>query len=237
MRGSNVNIEKPKNSDRIKQIQMLAIVGIVAVVALIAVVIFQSSTAGGAAGNYGDVAQERTEDGAFILGNPEAPITIVLFEDFLCPHCQNYQPQVKTFINDYVFTGKARVEFRMVVAVDPTYSTLAFQLAECSNELKPNSFWEAHDTLFSLASTRRFNEQVARDFATRMEIPYTDLLTCTGTASQFQADNVVAQAAGVRGTPTVGYRINGGEIQFQPLPQQPTAEDLALLVEAYSAAQ
>ena len=36
---------------------------------------------------YAGIPRDRTEDGAFILGFEEAPVTLVVFEDFLCPHC------------------------------------------------------------------------------------------------------------------------------------------------------
>src|SRR4051794_33993937 len=41
---------------------------------------------------YSDIPQSRTEDGAFVLGDPDAPITIIEFLDWGCPHCQAYKP-------------------------------------------------------------------------------------------------------------------------------------------------
>lgn len=220
--------EKRKNSDSARQIQILIAALAVAVIAVIGVIVFQFNQGSGTVGDYADVPQSRTEDGAFVLGNPEAPITVVLFEDFLCPHCQDYQPEVKRFVSEYVLTGKAQLEFRMIVAVDPTYSRLAFSLAECSEQLKPNSFWNAHDELFRSASMRRFSEQSARDFAETMGLAYSDLLDCAETANQWTADGELGQTVGVRGTPTVGIRVNGGDIQV--IPGQPTAEELGAFV-------
>ena len=57
---------------------------------------------------FADIPQSRTEDGAFVLGDPDAPVTIVEFADFMCPHCQAYQTTVNRFIEQYVATGQAK---------------------------------------------------------------------------------------------------------------------------------
>gem|GEM_PF-6126817 len=41
---------------------------------------------------FASLPQSRTEDGGFVVGKPEAPITIVEFVDYACPHCQTYRP-------------------------------------------------------------------------------------------------------------------------------------------------
>src|SRR5215207_4842489 len=37
-----------------------------------------------------ELHRERLSDGGFIIGDPDAPITIVEFADWACPHCQDY---------------------------------------------------------------------------------------------------------------------------------------------------
>src|SRR6188474_1184283 len=54
---------------------------------------------------YADIPFSRTEDGAPVLGNPDAPITIIEFADFACPFCQRYEPTMQEFIQEYVATG------------------------------------------------------------------------------------------------------------------------------------
>src|SRR5688572_1885482 len=44
---------------------------------------------------YADIPFSRTVDGAPVLGDPDAPITIVEFADFACPPCQRYQPTME----------------------------------------------------------------------------------------------------------------------------------------------
>jgi len=166
---------------------------------------------------YSEIPQARTEDGAFVLGDPDVPITIIEFADFLCPHCQEYEPTIQRFIREYVATGKARLEFRSLPAVDPTYSPIAARLAECSAELKPGSFWEAHDTLFDIAMRTRFGSESPRAFAEAMDLNYSDVLDCIREADQVTTDVELAQEMGVQGTPAIMVRYDDNEpewIQF-----------------------
>src|SRR5690606_690163 len=101
---------------------------------------------------YEDIPQSRTEDGAFVLGDPDAPVTIVEFADFMCPHCQNYETTVHDFIEQYVTTGQARFEYRLYPIVHPTYSVFTAQIAECADVQRDGAFWASHDLLYDLAS-------------------------------------------------------------------------------------
>ncbi len=150
--------------------------------------------------------QERLEDGGFILGDPDAPITIVAFEDFLCPHCQQYESTLKQIIEEYVATGQARFEYRMFTIVNPTFSPLSAQLVECAEELQPGSFWEAHDVMFNITSSSNFAANGARRFAQEMGLNYSDLLACTEDANQYQVDSELANQLGATGTPSVFVR-------------------------------
>ena len=103
------------------------------------------------AGRYAGLKTFRRQDGGFVLGEPDAPVTIVAFEDFLCPHCQNYQPNLDSFIEDYVRTGGAQLEFRFYPLVNPQYSTAMAKTAECVAAQDLTRFWDAHDLLFEFA--------------------------------------------------------------------------------------
>ena len=56
---------------------------------------------------FDEIPQSRTEDGAFLLGNPDAPVTIILFSDFICPACLEYYPSIRAFMDVYVEPGYA----------------------------------------------------------------------------------------------------------------------------------
>src|SRR4051812_21621616 len=98
--------EKTKNSSR--DTQQMLIIGIVvaAVVVAVLAILISSSGTRGVSVDYSKIPQGRTDDGAFILGDPAAPVTVMAFEDFLCPHCQDYQSVITRFIKEQVATGK-----------------------------------------------------------------------------------------------------------------------------------
>lgn len=228
---------KNGNSDQ----QKLIIIGGVIVAAIIVAIGFivlssQSSFSSGSV-DYSQIPQERQPDGGFVLGNPDAPVTIVAFEDFLCPHCQQYNPTVEKFISQYVATGMARFEYRFLPAVDPTYSALSAKFAECADILEPGSFWKAHDVMFELASTSRFNNNTPRTFADRMGISYSKLLECTADADQVVTDQQLGTQLGVTGTPTVMVRFGDSAPQQTQFGQQPNFEQLGMIVAAAGAGQ
>lgn len=223
---------KVKNTD--KSQQMLIIGGIVAVVVILfGAVLFLASPSGKTL-DFSNVHAERTDDGAFILGNPEAPVTVVAWEDFLCPHCQTYQSTVKRFIEDYVLTGQARFEFRMLPIANQ--SAFVFSLVECAAVVEddPRAFWPAHDAMFRLASTNGANLD-GSDFADEIGVSYGALLDCADEVSQYQTDQQYASQFGnqITGTPAVGWRLNNGEVRLDIINRQPTYEDLAGLVEVF----
>jgi protein-disulfide isomerase len=79
-----------------------------------------------------------------ILGKPDAPITIVEYASFTCPHCadfdQNVLPKVKT---EWIDTGKARLIFRDF-PLDQA-AVRAAMLARCA---PPDQFYAFIDVLF-----------------------------------------------------------------------------------------
>jgi protein-disulfide isomerase len=224
--------QKVKNSPRDNQ-QMLLIGIIVAAVVVAVLAIFISGNVlnpNATAIDYSKIPQGRTEDGAFILGDPNAPVTVIAFEDFLCPHCQDYQGVINRFIKEQVATGKARFEYRFLPAIDPTYSFLMANLAECSEILRPNSFWEAHDKLFEINSRQRFGTGTAKAFSDAMGLDYSKILDCTSDAetNQIDTDRALGDTLGVSGTPTVFIKYGDNDPVLQSPP--PNADQLAALV-------
>ena len=78
------------------------------------------------------IPQTTTADGAPVFGSPTAPVRVVEFLDFSCPHCLAYVPTMHAFIDSYVRTGKARLEWRYVTFVGHAYSEVASAAAVCA---------------------------------------------------------------------------------------------------------
>lgn len=200
-----------------KNQQQLTIIASIVVVAVVAAGIFvflsRSDATGGSINDYSEIVQERTSDGGYILGDPNAPITIVEFADFLCPHCQDYKSTVDRIIEELVVTGQARFEYRMFPVTNPALSTFVGQVAECAGDLHDGGFWPVHDELFRIASSSRVTQDIGQQIAEEFGIEYGELLTCTQDAEQVMTDERLASRLGIRGTPAV--RIRYGDSQPQ----------------------
>jgi protein-disulfide isomerase len=192
-----------------RNILVIGIVVALAVVAAVIVIIVSSTNATASINDYSNIHSERLADGGFVLGDPAAPITIVEFADFLCPHCQEYEPQISRFIETFVATGQARFEYRIFPVIDATLSPYVASLAECSDEIQQGAFWRAHDVLFNYgASGRIFNDtsNITRNFASDMGLDYGAILQCLSSANQHNIDKTLGEGLGVNGTPAIMIR-------------------------------
>ncbi len=159
---------------------------------------------------YAEIAQSRTADGAFVLGEPSAAVKLIEFSDFLCGSCQNYKPIIDTFIREQVATGHAQFEYRMFPVIDPHLSPLSAQLAECADTLVPGAFWRAHDAMFELVSTDGFTAETAAVFAARLGLDTAAMQTCAENARQVSIDAAYGAKLGVRGTPSLFVQYGDG---------------------------
>jgi protein-disulfide isomerase len=202
-----------------KKTQLGALAGIVGVVLAVgAGVIFttnQQASVQGAAFDYSAIPQSRTEDGAHVLGDPNAPITIVEFADFQCGHCQNYKAVMNQVIEELVITGKAKFEYRHFPTVDRSAFTM--RLNECAAEQDDTLYWVAHDTLYDLTQ-RGWTQTSSQEFSDRLGLNYGTLLNCVQGANQWETDARLGDSAGVTGTPAIRIRV--GDSGLQPLSPQ-----------------
>ncbi|MCG8626708.1 MAG: DsbA family protein [Proteobacteria bacterium] len=83
-----------------------------------------------------------------VLGNPDAPVTIIEFSDFQCPFCARFHSEtLPHIIENYVDTGQAKLVYRdfPLQNIHPN-AVPAAVAAECADE--QGMYWEYHDTLF-----------------------------------------------------------------------------------------
>ncbi len=223
--------QKTKSMPQRNRLILGGVIVVAVIVAIAFVVLSSQSSFSELTTDYSKITQARQDDGGFVLGEPDAPITVVAFEDFLCGHCQRYKATTEKFIDEFVANGRARFEYRMLPVVHAGYSRLAGQLAECSETLRPGTFWNAHDALFQIASARSFSDASSRTFAEMMDMSYTDLLECTQNAVQIDKDIRLANQYQVTGTPTVFVSYGNGPLQRTRFGQQPNFDQLAILVQ------
>ena len=72
----------------------------------------------------------QTEEGGFLMGNPNAQIKLVEFASMTCPHCADFEEAaMQPLIDNYIKTGQVSFEFRNYVR-DP-YDLAASLVARC----------------------------------------------------------------------------------------------------------
>lgn len=92
-------------------------------------------------------AQALVENGSPVLGNPNAPITIVEWGDYQCTYCHLFHQNTKDqIIQQYVDTGKVNFVFRDFPLNGPD-SVLAAEAAYCAGD--QNKYWQYHDELYN----------------------------------------------------------------------------------------
>ena len=168
-----------------------------------------------------DPAIERSinENGHHTLGDLDAPITLVLYEDFGCPNCKRFFVNSESrLLSEYVATGLVRLEV-YTIAIINTYSLPGAEATFCAAD--QGFFWEYRQVLFVNQGQRAFDRKTFELIGEAVGLDTADLLTCIEHQTHRQRvidDSLVAQQFGVQGTPTFevsGKRYPGpGEIEL-----------------------
>src|SRR5258708_4492716 len=103
--------------------------------------------------NQDNQTAKAATSGAPVLGQANAPITILEFSDYECPFCKRHfqqtAPQIQT---DYINTGKVKLVYRNFIAVDAhnPAATIEANAAECSREQGGDAtYFKYHDALYT----------------------------------------------------------------------------------------
>jgi protein-disulfide isomerase len=137
-----------------------------------------------------------------VLGNPEAPVTVLEYGDYECPYCAAAAPVLRKLIDSS--DGTVRLVFRNfpLFEVHP-HALVAALAAESTAEAGPEPFWKMHKVLFE--KQERLTDRDLRLYAEHVGA---DPDLAAGEAAQRFADKVRADylagvEAGVEGTPTI----------------------------------
>lgn len=92
-----------------------------------------------------------------VLGDPNAPVTLIEFSDFECPYCKrNFTNTMPSIIKDYIDTGKVKYVFRDMIAVtahNPVATTEAIA-ANCAKKLGGDKeYYQMHDYIYQNTKT------------------------------------------------------------------------------------
>lgn len=142
-------------------------------------------------------------EGAYILGKPDAPLTMVEFSDFECPFCRAFHlgafEQIK---REYIDTGKVRYVSRdFPLAFHPS-ATPAARAARCAGE--QGKFWELRRAMLVNNASLGGVDGIAT-IGAKAGLDEKSLRACIS-SDRFDAaigqDQALAQSIGVQGTPT-----------------------------------
>ncbi|WP_265569904.1 thioredoxin domain-containing protein [Sphingomicrobium nitratireducens] len=95
-------------------------------------------------GDWSEIVS-KTADGGYLMGNPNAPVKLVEYASFTCPHCAEFEESgMKPLVDTYVKSGRVSFEFRNYVR-DPVDVTASL-LARCGAD---SSFFPIGEALFA----------------------------------------------------------------------------------------
>ncbi|MEK7647106.1 MAG: thioredoxin domain-containing protein, partial [Patescibacteria group bacterium] len=104
-----------------------------------------SDSSGSATVDASKILRQRDSD--VVLGNPEAPVTVVEYSDFQCPFCGRFfHTTLSEFKENYIKTGQAKFIYRDFAFLGQE-SIDAAAAAKCAGD--QGKFWDYHDYLFS----------------------------------------------------------------------------------------
>lgn len=152
-----------------------------------------------------------------VLGDPNAPITMIEFSDFECPYCERFSREsLPLIIENYVNTGKVKLVYRDLPLGGHALAIPAAEAAECAGE--QGKFYEMHDVLFS-----KYSEWTAagvaepvvsfKGYAAELGLNVEAFNGCVDSHAmipEIQKDVADAMASGRFGTPT--FFINGQRV-------------------------
>ncbi len=138
-----------------------------------------------------------------ILGNKDAPISIVEFSDFQCPFCGRvFQGAITDFKNsDYFKTGEVNLIYKnFPLNSIHQYAEKAAEAGECAN--KQGKFWEYHNKLFENQNALDINN--LKSYASQINLDtdkFNNCLDNNEALDDIKNDVSDALSAGARGTP------------------------------------
>jgi protein-disulfide isomerase len=145
-----------------------------------------------------------------IKGSADAPIELVEYGDFECPHCGRAAAVVNELTAE--LGERLRFAFRhFPLSKMHPHARMAAQAAEAAGA--QGKFWEMHDLLFAKASA--LEPQNLVEYAVLLELDilrFESELTSEKYAGRVQEDVASGVRSGVNGTPTFfvnGKRHNG----------------------------
>jgi protein-disulfide isomerase len=144
------------------------------------------------------------------IGASDAPVTVAVFEDWLCPSCAQFEANVMpTIKREYVDTGQVQLVFVDFLVIQG--SDQVARLGQCVHQQSNEAFWEMKAPLYRAQAELR-DPRRARDLALTYApgIDADQLDRCLADPANLEParqDTRLAQSLSLTGTPSV--LVNG----------------------------
>ncbi len=180
--------------------------------------------------NVPEVAAPSAEalmDDDAVLGDADAPVTIVEFSDYQCPYCSKfYTGAYQDLKTNYIDTGKVKIVFRDFPLSFHAGAYPASLAAECVREQEGDeAYFEMHNMIFEDQGILGGDAGSVKDglagFATEVGVgdmdQYNECVDTDKYKEEIYADMADAQSVGISGTPSfvVGETVLVGAQPFE----------------------
>jgi len=179
----------------------------------------QSGEFDGADGGVAADAPELDDASVPVLGDPDAPVTLAVYEDFLCPHCRTYNEELFPDIaTEYIDPDRIRYEHRNFPVVHEQHSLEAASAAREVFEAYGNeAFWAYKSRLFDRQDEVRANvTDLCGEIAEEMGLDGDAIQTAATERAHdddTERDQSRGQERGIRATPT--FVVDGNPVPTQ----------------------
>jgi protein-disulfide isomerase len=157
-----------------------------------------------------------------ILGDKNAPVTLIEFSDYECPFCKRHFEQThQELVKKYIDTGKVKLVFRdfPLSFHGPMASKEAIAASCAKDQGGDKKYFEFHDEIFKRTTSNGNGlddakiQTIASDLKLNINT-FTSCLSNTAKADEVKKDIADGSAAGASGTPTflVGKSTSDGKI-------------------------
>lgn len=157
-----------------------------------------------------------------VLGNPDAPVTIVEFSDYECPFCKRHYDQTHAQLKkNYIDSGKVKLVFRdLPLSFHDPMATTEAMAANCAKEQGGDAaYYKLHDTMFEKTTSNGsgLTKDQLNQFAAKQGLNEANFKSCVDTEKfkdEVAKDLADAGSAGATGTPSfVIGKSTGQEIE------------------------
>ncbi len=177
------------------------------------------SGGGGTADNGTGKVAARAEGQALVIGTDQKATKVVIYEDFLCPYCREFESATRSFLRKDAAQGKVLVEYRPFHLLQDEYSTRALSTwAAVLQHGTPTQALDYHDALYKnqpyeAASGKPGVGELVDLAKKEAGVSDSSVLDAMRKPDQefVDAADAAASDAGVKGTPTVF--VDGKELQ------------------------